>query len=64
MNSSDLRGTTQELYKTIAAQKDFPTCIHCENFDDATEVCKLAGARPPARVIAQGCESFDTRIPF
>jgi hypothetical protein len=40
------------------------TCIHCEHFDEEKELCKLAGKRPPARVIAFGCENFQNIIPF
>jgi hypothetical protein len=39
------------------------TCLNCLNFDEATETCALAKARPPARVIAYGCPSFDS-CPF
>lgn len=34
------------------------TCLNCSKFDEAKELCKAAGARPPARVIAFGCEAF------
>ena len=41
-------------------------CISCRNFDEPTELCRLAGARPPARVIALSCERYDDidEIPF
>ena len=42
-----------------------PTCIACIHFDEPTEVCSLYQARPPARVIAKGCERFiDAEVPF
>jgi uncharacterized protein YqgV (UPF0045/DUF77 family) len=40
------------------------TCLSCEHFDEATEVCALAQARPPARVIAHGCPSYSAQVPF
>lgn len=40
------------------------TCISCRHFDAPTEGCRLAnGQRPPAEVIAYGCDSHDW-IPF
>jgi hypothetical protein len=36
----------------------FATCITCEHWDDAVELCKLANKRPPAKVIADGCTSY------
>lgn len=40
------------------------TCLSCEHFHEPTEVCALAQARPPARVIAHGCPSYSARVPF
>lgn len=39
------------------------TCVNCLHFDEHSEVCKKYQARPPARVIAYGCEDFDN-LPF
>lgn len=40
------------------------TCVRCMHFN-ADETCTLAGARPPAKVIAFGCDSFlPDDIPF
>ena len=39
-------------------------CITCNNFDEQYEICKLVNVRPPARVIAFGCDSYDDKIPF
>lgn len=39
-------------------------CPNCWHFDAKLEECKLANARPPAQVIAFGCEKFDFDIPF
>lgn len=42
------------------------TCLNCTNFDEPSEVCKKYNARPPARVIAYGCDHYDNPndIPF
>jgi hypothetical protein len=39
------------------------TCVNCIHFDEPSEVCALAGQRPPARVIAYGCNSYE-HFPF
>lgn len=42
-------------------------CPNCSHFDEKNELCtaaKPAPARPPARVIAFGCEYFLDVIPF
>ena len=42
-------------------------CISCEHFEESTEGCKKSnGMRPPARIIATGCEAFENNedIPF
>lgn len=42
------------------------SCVSCDNFDEKAERCRLANARPPARVIAFGCEKYsdDQDVPF
>ncbi len=41
------------------------SCVNCLNFTAATEGCDLAsGARPPAKVIALGCDAWENDIPF
>jgi len=49
-----------ELAITFASR----SCIDCDNFQSVSEFCMLAKARPPAKVIAQGCELFSNDIPF
>lgn len=42
-----------------------PNCLTCEHFDEPSEGCGLAGGqRPPARVIAMGCEKYLEEPPF
>lgn len=44
--------------------KSLKTCLNCENFEEHSENCRLVNARPPARVICEGCESWTEIIPF
>ena len=39
-------------------------CTTCEHFTESTEICKLAGVRPPAKVIVVGCSSYVEEVPF
>lgn len=40
------------------------SCLNCSHFAEGSgELCTLAGARPPARVIVHGCPSHEAR-PF
>ena len=40
------------------------TCITCDHWQANTEICGLYNARPPAKIIAFGCESYINEIPF
>lgn len=40
------------------------SCLTCMNFDEKKEQCTTYKQRPPARVIAFGCDSFEEDIPF
>lgn len=41
------------------------TCLSCEHFNQQTEGCaKANGARPPAKVIVDGCPAWYPHIPF
>lgn len=39
------------------------TCISCENWDHENELCLKVNKRPPAVIIANGCEYYQD-IPF
>lgn len=44
-----------------------PSCLSCEHFRESTEECNaFNGQRPPARVIAFGCNMYKDKddIPF
>lgn len=49
-----------------ANEKHLTTCIKCFHFNESAEICKLANARPPARIIAFGCDSYEKEdeIPY
>ena len=40
------------------------SCLGCRWFDEARELCGIAGSRPPARVIAFGCKMHEEAAPF
>ena len=42
------------------------SCISCLHFDEASEICKAFKQRPPARIIAFGCKTYEDKeeIPF
>lgn len=40
------------------------TCVTCEMFDLQSETCRQFNARPPANIIAYGCDEYIEEIPF
>ena len=42
----------------------FRSCLNCQSFDESREWCKHWKAKPPAKVIAIGCEEHSDNIPF
>lgn len=40
------------------------SCVTCLNFEMSSEKCLLARKRPPAQVIAFGCDEYERDIPF
>lgn len=48
------------------AEKMLTCCVNCLHFNIDSELCKIAKARPPAKIIAFGCDSFEDidKIPF
>jgi len=63
---SQVAAAIRELARNVGVEvtRGLDTCMSCEHFDEASEVCKLAGQRPPARVIAYGCPEYLPDIPF
>lgn len=37
------------------AEGSYQSCMNCIHFNEASEVCGVYGARPPARIIAYSC---------
>ncbi len=50
--------------KLVSAKCSKRTCVTCDNFHEPQERCTLAGTRPPASVIAYGCEKWIDEVPF
>lgn len=40
------------------------SCVNCDHFNTSQELCGLVDERPPAKVIAQGCEQWVKEVPF
>lgn len=40
------------------------SCLTCNHFVETTEKCMLNQLRPPAKIIAFGCECYEEEIPF
>lgn len=40
------------------------TCLTCDTFNEETETCRKWNAKPPARIIAYGCDEYIEDIPF
>lgn len=54
-----------EIHRALeTANRMLHCCPNCWHWDSKQEVCKLYARRPPATVIAFGCERFDFDIPF
>jgi hypothetical protein len=47
-----------------ACQIAIKTCVTCDSFNQVKETCNLNGLRPPAKIIAFGCECFTQDVPF
>lgn len=65
-NSYFSHGMLDLIQKHASKEGLHATCLSCLNFDEKAEYCNKFSARPPARVIAFSCESYDDNddIPF
>lgn len=55
---------TRRIHELVAEARLYRTCVTCQHFTESTEVCGLYSARPPARVIASGCDQYTQVPPF
>lgn len=62
----DIEGSLINLLRRILVnQYPYRNCLNCIYFTESLEYCKHWKAKPPARVIAYGCQSHeDVNIPF
>lgn len=60
----DLKLNLDEVLRRI--EPIYKSCLNCEHFDEKNELCKKYKQRPPARVIAYACSSWEDydEIPF
>jgi hypothetical protein len=63
---TELASAVREVARALGTHVDgkLRTCLTCANFDEPSEVCRLAGQRPPARVVAYGCPAHAPEVPF
>lgn len=62
-----VRQITDVLAKELGPviERSTRTCINCLHFDEPNEICKkYDNQRPPARIIALGCDGHEDEIPF
>lgn len=66
-----VKDIAEELGRVMRRHLDECTkcCPNCEHWINGPktapiEVCELAGIRPPADIIAFGCEKYQDKIPF
>lgn len=64
MNPKELEQATGRLDE--AFKRAIKCCPNCEHFKGGSEVCGLNSQKPPAMIIAFGCECFEEAdyIPF
>lgn len=60
ITDEDVKRITEKLHDAGLIH----SCLTCQHFQEEREVCGLAQARPPARTIAYGCDSWQDTLPF
>lgn len=67
LDKQKLFETVAELLKPVIVktlETSTRTCITCDHFIIQNETCGLNYKRPPAKVIAFGCECYINEVPF
>lgn len=53
-----------QLVELLHARGVLRSCPDCDHWDPGNEQCLKYMVRPPAVVIAKGCDEFEPNIPF
>lgn len=53
-----------KLTEKLIEKQLITSCLTCVNFNEGMEVCVIAQARPPIRVLVLGCPSWSEDLPF
>ena len=61
---SELPPLGASILELIERARLHRSCLTCQYFDESLEICRMAGQRPPARVIAMGCGKYLEEPPF
>lgn len=64
LNGEQRADLNQRIKDMIEAARLYHSCVSCQHFSEEKELCCLFNARPPARVIAFGCERWMEEPPF
>lgn len=64
MSHPDLVRFADALVKELHQRGLMRSCPDCQWWDPKAETCGKYLARPPADVIAKGCDEFEPTIPF
>lgn len=57
-----IQGLLQILTASGDRSEFFKTCITCEHWEHKQELCKKFNARPPAKIIADGCKEYECSL--
>jgi hypothetical protein len=63
MKHGQLPRLLERISNAIEAEGILRNCTTCFYWQDTSETCGLYKQRPPAKIIVNGCESYD-EIPF
>ena len=59
-----LEELAKQLVNWAGMSKVYRNCLTCANFVEPMELCEKYATRPPARVIAYGCDDHSDNIPY